>query len=74
MILVTSNESLRNLFAIVGELGQQCLYNTPLLMVSARACQLAQELGVNQAPLVAREASDEALVETLLKWQQTRLK
>ena len=74
VILVTSNESLRNLFAIVGELGQQCLYNTPLLVVSARACQLAQELGVNQAPLVAREASDEALVETLLKWQQTRLK
>jgi uroporphyrinogen-III synthase len=68
--IVTSNESLQNLFDIVGEPGQQWLRNTPLIVVSKRARQLAQELGAQQPVLLAGEASDEAIVETLLKWHQ----
>ncbi len=72
-VIVTSNEGLRNLFAIVGNNGQQWLYHTPLIVVSMRAGQLALELGVHSPPLVAKEASNTALIETLLQWHQTRL-
>jgi uroporphyrinogen-III synthase len=71
-VVVTSNESLRNLFDIVGKLGQHWLYHTPLIAVSERARELARELGFARSPLVAREASDEAIVETLLRWRRNR--
>ena len=70
-VLATSNESLRNLFDMVGELGQQYLCSTLLILVSPRARDLARSLGFRQAPLLAEEASDEAIVEALLKWYQT---
>jgi uroporphyrinogen-III synthase len=66
-VIVSSADSLLNLFDIVGEAGQQYLRNTPLIAVSARIIQLAQRLGFSQALLIAREASDEALVEALLE-------
>jgi uroporphyrinogen-III synthase len=72
IVIVTSNESLQNLFAIVGEVGQQWLCATPLVVVSERARRLAHVLGVGHPVLTAREASDEAIVETLLKWRQAR--
>jgi uroporphyrinogen-III synthase len=64
-VIVTSSESLENLFDMVGEIGRQWLCNTPLVVVSARTQQLALQLGANHPPLVAREVSDEAIVETL---------
>jgi uroporphyrinogen-III synthase len=64
-VVVTSSESLENLFDMVGEIGRQWLCNTPLVVVSARTQQLALYLGVNYPPLLAREVSDEAIVETL---------
>lgn len=65
-VIVTSAESLLNLFEIVGEGGQQWLRSTPLIVVSGRIQALAQRLGFNQPALIAREASDEAIVEALL--------
>ena len=70
--VVTSNESLRNLYEIVGKLGWPWLCHTPLIVVSERAWSLARELGFSQPPLVASEASDEAIVDALLRWRQTR--
>jgi len=70
--VVTSNESLRNLCEIVGKLGWPWLCHTPLIVVSERARSLARELGFSQSPLVASEASDEAIVDALLRWRQTR--
>lgn len=67
VVIVTSPDSLRNLFDIVGEGGQQWLCHTPLIVVSARTRQLAQQLGFSHSPLLAREASDEAIVETLIE-------
>jgi uroporphyrinogen-III synthase len=72
IVVVTSNESLQNLFAIVGGVGQQWLCATPLVVVSERARRLAHALGVGHPVLTTREASDEAIVETLLKWRQAR--
>lgn len=72
VIVVTSNEGLRNLFDMVGKLGQTWLCKTTLVVVSERMVQLARELGFKQPPVVAREASDDALVEALIAWQETR--
>ncbi len=70
--VVTSNEGLRNLFDLLGEAGQQWMTRTPLVAVSPRTVELAGELGYTERPVLAREASDEAIVEALLRWQQDR--
>jgi uroporphyrinogen-III synthase len=66
-VVVTSNESLQNLYELLGASGQACLCDTPLVVVSERARALALQLGFNHPPLVAREASDAAIIEALLK-------
>jgi uroporphyrinogen-III synthase len=67
VVIVTSNDTLLNLFDLVGEDGQKWLRDTPLIVLSPRTQRLAQQLGFCHPPLLAREASDEAIVETLLK-------
>ena len=64
-VVVTSSESLENLFDMIGEIGRQWLCNTPLVVVSARTQQLALHLGVKHPPLLARAVSDEAIIEAL---------
>ena len=66
-VIATSNESLQNLLAMVGTTGQPGLFATPLVVVSERARTLALQLGFRQPPLLAREASDAAIVEALLE-------
>ncbi len=73
VVTVTSNESLRNLFDMVGKLGQQWLRKTALVVVSERGAALARELGFEQPPIVAREAGDEVLVEAIRAWRLGRL-
>ncbi len=64
--VVTSNESLRNLFDLLGVAGQDYLRDTPLVVVSDRIRQAATDYGCH-AILLAREASDDALIATLLE-------
>lgn len=64
-IVVTSNESLQNLFDLVGSEGQTYLRDTQLVLVSQRAVELARRLGVRRAPLVAECAGDDAIVAML---------
>jgi uroporphyrinogen-III synthase len=66
---VTSNEGLRNLFDMVGKLGREWLRRTPLVVVSVRAAELARELAFKHPPVVAHEASDESLLEALVRWR-----
>lgn len=66
IITVTSNESLHNLVELVGKLGREWLRKTPLVVISDRMLQLAQELGI-QAPVeVAAQADDDAIIEAIL--------
>ena len=66
--VVTSGESLRNLFDMVGRLGQQWLRNTPLVVLSERVASSAIEMGVKAPPLVAAEASDASVIDALSTW------
>jgi len=65
VVTVTSNETLQNLFAMAGQEGQPLLRTLPLVVVSERQAQLAQELGFEHAAIVAENAGDAALIEAL---------
>jgi uroporphyrinogen-III synthase len=65
--IVTSTESLKNLFTLAGEVAKPWLRRTPLVVVSKRSQQMALQLGTESSPLVASEASDTAIVETLFE-------
>lgn len=70
--LVTSAESLRNLVEMLGESGAALLRATPLVVVSPRLVPLTGQLGFRQAPVVAANATDEAVLEALRNWQAQR--
>ena len=72
VITVTSGDGLRNLFDLVGKLGQQWLIKTPTVVVSARMAQICRELGFKHEPLIADEASDEALVRAIRAWRASQ--
>lgn len=69
IVTATSSESLRNLFAIVG---QRWVRRVQLVVIGERTYQLALELGVDSPPLLAAAASDEALCAAMVSWAAGR--
>ncbi len=69
VVLVNSAESLENLMEMLGEPGRALLIRTQLLVASERMLPLVNELGFRLPPLVADDATDEAVLETLLAWR-----
>lgn len=80
IITLSSNEALNNLLAMHdqsstkqdGEYLQQ-LYQTPLVVVTEKMQANARKQGFNKQILVAIRASNEALLETVLKWAKMRM-
>jgi uroporphyrinogen-III synthase len=66
-ITVTSGESMRNLFDLVGELGQQWLKKTPVFAFHENIAEVARELGVEQ--VYVTPAGDEGLLSGLIEWR-----
>ncbi|MDH5184764.1 MAG: uroporphyrinogen-III synthase [Gammaproteobacteria bacterium] len=73
IIVLTSGEGLRNLYDMVGQLGRQWLRKTPILVINERLVQLARELGIDQTPIIAAEASDNGIVAALGAWHRGKL-
>jgi uroporphyrinogen-III synthase len=71
-IVVTSNESLENLFEMVGANGNAALRRTQLLVASPRAVELAKQLGAERAPIVVKPMSDDAIVQAVRDFTQSR--
>lgn len=69
-IAVTSAEALENLFAIGGLEAKPWLRTMALVTVSERIAELARSIGVKSPPMVANDASDEAIVAALCRWRQ----
>jgi uroporphyrinogen-III synthase len=67
-ITITSDAALTNLHALLGRAGGALLSEVQLVVASARAVRLAQELGIVRAPLVANDAGADALVAALAAW------
>jgi len=61
-ITITSNETLQNLYDMAGAAAQPLLCEVPLLVVSERQAALARQLGFSKPPLLADNASAEAIV------------
>jgi uroporphyrinogen-III synthase len=69
IVVVNSGESLRNLVALIGAPGLALLRVTPVLMVSERMLPIARELGLASSPVVAENATDDAVMKALLAWR-----
>lgn len=71
-VMITSAEGLHNLYNMVGKLGQMWLRKTPLILGSARIAETARELGLLFTSDIAKNPSDEAMFDALLKWASHR--
>jgi uroporphyrinogen-III synthase len=72
VVTALSNETLQNLYDILGPEGRPLLLQTPLVLMSRRAAELADQLGFQHAPIIARDASVDALLEALQQWRQSQ--
>ncbi|HEX9627533.1 MAG TPA: uroporphyrinogen-III synthase [Acidiferrobacterales bacterium] len=72
VVTVTSVQGLRNLYDLVGKLGQQWLVKTPIVVVSERMAEACRELGFKHAPIVAAEPGDDAILAALEAWRAAR--
>ncbi|MEW6332024.1 MAG: uroporphyrinogen-III synthase, partial [Pseudomonadota bacterium] len=69
IVSVTSVDSLRNLFDMIGETGRPRLLRTPVVVVSERMAQVCRELGFQTGPRMATTAGDEAILEAIQAWR-----
>ena len=65
-VTVTSSEGLRNLFEMIGALGQAWLKKPPVVVPHARIAEQAQRLGLQ--PVISTGPGDEGLVAGLLQY------
>ena len=68
-ITVTSSEVLRNLFDLVGKLGQQWLKKTPVFVPHERIALTARELGLEKVFVTA--IGDEGMVAAIMEWRKS---
>jgi len=64
----TSGDIFRNLCAILGTEGEALLRNTPLVTVSRRVLEIAEQWGHSAARLLAEGPDDHSLAEALARW------
>src|SRR5690606_3042642 len=69
IVTVTSVQALRNLYDLVGKAGRSWLVRTPIVVLAESHAKACRELGFKHAPIVAREASDEAILEAIQAWR-----
>ncbi len=72
IITVTSNEGLNNLVVILSALCPELLWQTPLVVVTEKMHTNARNLGFKNTILVAKKASNEAILESVLEWAKIR--
>lgn len=72
IVLINSAQSLENLSEMIGERGKRLLTSTQLLVVSDRIVPLVRKLGFQHQPVVADNATDEAVLDALLRWNRHR--
>jgi len=71
VVTVTSQEGLYNLDDMLGEKGRVLLQQTPLVVISERMLEVTRELGIQSPVIVAKHASDEAIVAALIELTNT---
>jgi uroporphyrinogen-III synthase len=69
IVSITSLDGLHNLLNMVGKAGRPWLLRAPVVVISERLAAACRELGFENAPILAREASDEAIVAAIKTWR-----
>ena len=69
IVSITSLDGLHNLLDMVGVAGRPWLLRTPVVVISERLAAACRELGFENVPILAREASDEAIVAAIKTWR-----
>ncbi len=72
LVVITSAEGMNNLVKIVDESSARALCQVPWLLISERMRESALKLGHNAAVLIARNASDEGIRQTICEWADHR--
>ncbi len=72
IVSITSLDGLHNLLDMVGKTGRPWLLRTPAVVISERLAAACRELGFENASILAREASDEAIVAAIRTWRATQ--
>lgn len=67
VIVITSTESLKNLLELTPEKVTSNLLQLPLLLINKRLIDVADKAGFTNKLIVATEASDEAIIKTLIE-------
>lgn len=70
IIICTSKDGLQNLASLVDVQHRPSLLNMRLLVISERMSVQAKQLGFVKPPLIADNATDTAIVEELVTWQE----
>jgi len=70
VVQVNSVESLENLFAMLDDEGQALLRQAPLLVVSERMLPVAERLNFALPPILAANATDDAVLDALVEWRR----
>jgi uroporphyrinogen-III synthase len=71
-VIATSNALLENLHRMLDARGRALLADAQVVATSGRVLQLARQLGIRPAPLVAGSAASDALVPALARWWRSR--
>jgi uroporphyrinogen-III synthase len=72
LVILTSNEGMHNLVKLVNESESQALFRVPWILISERMRESAQKLGHNAAVLIAQNASDTGIRQTICEWADQR--
>ncbi len=73
LILINSAQSLHNLLDLFQGQQAEKLLNQQLLVVSQRLLEIVRRAGFVKLPLLADNATDQAVLETILNWQRQRV-
>jgi len=68
LVILTSNEGMHNLFALVDAAAAQKLRQVPWLLISERMRESALKLGHNAPVIIAHSASDQGIQQTICDW------
>ncbi|HEY9052026.1 MAG TPA: uroporphyrinogen-III synthase [Gammaproteobacteria bacterium] len=70
VVTVTSNEALKNLYDMLDKKGQEYLLNTVLIVPGQRCADLATQLGFRNSIEIAASATDEDMLDAIVKWHK----
>lgn len=69
LILVTSEASMRNLYAVIGDREAGLIRSTPVLVLSDRLAKMCEDRG-HRSIVIAEEASDLGIIESIKNWHR----